>query len=440
MKTKIFAAAEFRRILLVFCTLLFSSGVAYGQVAQLNGVSFAHGESGLDVILTFDQAFDYKSFTLPDPARAVIDISNADLTFSLGAFDLQGSSIKQIRTGQAGEDLRIVFDLQQRMALTTAQEVLPDESGYQLIVTLAERTPTMVAPVTSMWRDITVVIDPGHGGNDPGAVGAQGLQEKEAVLSVSQALGQLINTQKGLQAILTRHDDSYVNLRERLAVARDARADFFVSIHADAFNEPNAQGVSVFALSESGATNEAAHWLAEKENYSEVGGVDLSDLYGKSEVLRSILIDLSQASTINTSIQFGSEILQHLQPVAKVHGKQVEQAGFMVLKSPDIPSILVETGFISNPEEELKLGDEDYRQDLARAIYSGMQSYIGGNLPEDSLLAIQQQSTTYEVVSGDSLSMIAQTHQVDVSEVRGLNSLSGDTIFSGQQLLIPPSS
>ena len=233
-------------------------------------------------------------------------------------------------------------------------------------------------------RKITVIIDAGHGGKDPGAHGRAGTQEKTVVLAIAQELKRAINQQPGMQAVMTRDGDYYVPLRDRLKKARQSKGDIFISIHADAFKNPQSSGASVYALSLKGASSEAARWLAEKENYSELGQVDLSN---KDDVLRSVLIDLSQTATISAGLDLGTIVLKNLQAMTKLHHLSVDQARFVVLKSPDIPSILVETGFISNPQEERRLRSPRYQKQLALAIMNGVKSYFRHRAPPGTWLA-----------------------------------------------------
>lgn len=239
-------------------------------------------------------------------------------------------------------------------------------------------------------RNILVVIDPGHGGKDPGASGPHGVQEKNVVLAIAQALQTHLNGIPGVHAVLTRNSDYFIGLRQRLDIARLDKADLFVAIHADAYGNPNsqAQGATVFALSERGASSEAARWLAERENYSELGGVqDFSD---KSRLVRSVLLDLSQTVTITQSLQIGQVILSSLQQLTPLHHNVVEQARFVVLKSPDIPSLLVETGFITNPIEEMHLNDRSYQDHLAQALSIGIEKYFWRNPPNGSIFTAKK--------------------------------------------------
>jgi N-acetylmuramoyl-L-alanine amidase len=221
----------------------------------------------------------------------------------------------------------------------------------------------------------TVVLDAGHGGKDSGAKGKSGILEKQVVLAVAKRLRTYLNQLPGMRVILTREKDYFIPLRTRLNIARRARADLFIAIHADGYFDRRARGVSVYALSTHGATSEAARWLAKKDNYAELGGIELSDLQDDSVMLRSVLIDLAQTATIQDSLRLGNQTLAALKKITRLHQKQVEQARFVVLKSPDIPSILVEVGFISHPEEEKRLASAIYQDKLAKALAAGIQQY-----------------------------------------------------------------
>jgi N-acetylmuramoyl-L-alanine amidase len=222
----------------------------------------------------------------------------------------------------------------------------------------------------------TIVIDAGHGGKDPGAIGKRGTQEKKLVLSIAKILAQLINRDSEMRGVLTRSGDYYLPLRTRMQLARKKEADLFIAIHADAYFNNSFTGASVYALSKRGATSEAARWLAQRHNYAEIGDVEFKALQDRSLVLRSVLIDLAQTTTIRDSLRLGNSILQALQTTSSLHFTEVQQAPFMVLKAPDIPSVLVETGFITNPKEELRLKNPRYQRQIAQSIYQGIKRYI----------------------------------------------------------------
>ena len=235
------------------------------------------------------------------------------------------------------------------------------------------------APVAKMARLATIVIDPGHGGEDPGALGRMGSREKDITLVIARRLKALVDGEPNMRAMLTRDGDFYLPLHARVEKARRVRADLFVSIHADAFMKPHARGSSVFALSDRRATSEAAKWLARKENEADlIGGVNLDS---KDRHLAKTLLDLSQTATIDHSLRLGGAVLRHIGGVNTLHKAQVEQASFAVLKAPDVPSILVETAFISNPDEERRLNDEEYQDRLARAIFAGIRDYVAKHPP-----------------------------------------------------------
>lgn len=357
----------------------------------------------------------YKYFTLDNPHRLVLDLSGlspAALPNDLAAqVNPQDNLIANLRGGlnQPGVT-RLVAEL--KAASTPRVIVLKpmDEHGYRLVIDLYPATTTAVIaaspqqvesaiaranaqPVVATQggtvakavkpdvyiRLVTVAIDAGHGGEDPGAVGANGSREKDITLAVARRLKAHIDKQENMRAVLTRDGDYFIPLHERVNMARRQQADLFVSIHADAFMKSSARGSSVFALSEKGATSAAARWLAKRENEADlIGGinVDVKDVY-----LKQTLIDLSQTAAIADSIKLGRAVLEQLSDINALHKARVEQAGFAVLKAPDIPSILVETAFISNPDEEKRLLDEDYQDRMAAAIVTGIKGYFDKNPP-----------------------------------------------------------
>jgi N-acetylmuramoyl-L-alanine amidase len=320
-----------------------------------------------------------RHFVLANPERLVVDITGAATFLNRVSQDsLNHSPIKQIRSSAPStQTLRIVFDLKSG----TPPNAL--RLSFQSAAAKAPRAETQ--SVTPRPREIIVVIDPGHGGKDPGATGPKKIHEKEVVLNIAKKLQRLIDQQPGFKAILTRDGDYYLTLRERLTIARKNKADMFIAIHADAYPDPLAHGVSVFALSQRGATSEAARWLADRENQSELmGGVDLGD---KGDMLRSVLINLSQTATIQASLSIGQNLLDHVHAFAHLHHAQMEQAAFVVLKSPDIPSLLIETGFLSNFHEEEKLRSNDYQHDLAQAMMLGVKQYFTQRPPPGTWLA-----------------------------------------------------
>ena len=331
-------------------------------------------------------------FKLTKPERLVVDIQQTHSIHTLNK-NLSGTLIKSIRTGyHKNRMLRIVFDLKSSVKIHVVS-LRPDPKNphFRLLIDLISFSnkikekskiikikniiaPPIRSPQPFQARNIIMVIDPGHGGRDPGATGPAGAHEKDIVLKISRYLQRDINRQPGFKAYLTRKGDYYLTLRQRLGVARRYRADMFIAIHADAYKNHRSQGASVFALSQRGATSEAARWIATKENESELmGGVDLAD---KNNLLKSVLINLSQTATIRDSLHIGQRIIRALKNIGQLHHSRVEQAAFVVLKSPDIPSLLVETGFISNSYEERKLLNPIYQQHIASALMQGICAYF----------------------------------------------------------------
>ena len=316
-----------------------------------------------------------------------------------------------------------------------------DKAGDRLVLDLydqqAQKAGVKKSVKQSAKRDIIIAIDAGHGGEDPGALGPKRLREKDVVLAIAKELNALLKADKGFAPTMIRSGDYYVSLKGRRDLARKRQADLFVSIHADAFKRKEAHGASVYALSTRGATSTAARYLAKRENSADlVGGVRLSD---KDDVLAGVLADLSMTSTLDTSLKLGGKVLRNVDSVAKLHKDRVEQAGFAVLKSPDIPSILVETGFISNPGESKKLATRSYQKKMARAIHAGIKDWFLAHPPSGTLIAWQRQQDgqQYIIARGDTLSGIAQRFSIPVSDLKNRNSISGSKIRVGQKLTIP---
>jgi len=366
------------------------------QAGTLKTVTLEPEKNTVQVKLTFSGDYKYRTFTLANPDRVVIDLVDV----KQGSFKPEqrkgsAASVKKLRIGYPKPNvIRLVFDTSEAMDVI---RVTPKGGRGEGVLSVAfaplgkkkvVAAPPVIEkkPPPKPRRDVIVVIDPGHGGKDPGATGSKKTREKHVVLSIAKQLKTLIDKEPGMRAVLTRSGDYYIGLRERLDIARKHHADLFVSIHADAFAHPQAKGASVFALSQRGATSEAARWLAEKENYSELGGVNLSDLDDQNDVIRTVLLDLSQTATTTASLQMGSEVLKRLGAVTSLHTRKVEQARFVVLKSPDIPSVLVETGFISNPTEEKNLTSPKYQAQLTKAIFEGLKSYFWQHPPHGTHL------------------------------------------------------
>nr|WP_280522155.1 N-acetylmuramoyl-L-alanine amidase [Neptunomonas qingdaonensis] len=395
----------------------------------------------------------HKIFSLNNPDRLVLDINGAAIKTRLSKLDLKGSPIKQVRSSMNGNNLRIVLDLNQMIRPRSFDLKPNDQYGHRLVLDLFNlEKETVVKTATperkgAQLRDIIIAIDAGHGGEDPGAIGAGRVREKDVVLGIAKEVGRLIDNEKGFKAELVREGDYYISLRGRTKEARKKNADLFVSIHADAFKDSRARGASVWVLSNRGATSEVGRWLAQKENSADlIGGVGSVSLEDKDDVLAGVLLDMSMTASRSDSLQIASKIHGNVNKFAKMHKSRVESAGFMVLKSPDIPSILVETGFISNPEEARLLKTKAYQQKMAKAIYEGIKSHFWNKPPAYTYVAYEKnggdkQSVQrhYQVVSGDTLSVIASRHGIALNVLRKTNDLKGDKIRIGQVLRIPTS-
>ncbi|MCR9192847.1 MAG: N-acetylmuramoyl-L-alanine amidase [Gammaproteobacteria bacterium] len=322
-------------------------------------------------------------FVLQRPERVVVDLQDTSTHINLAALARKAPLIQKVRKGHPRTNLlRLVFETKEPVDI----KIAPWSQGWKLIL-IPKNHPShaqAIQPPPSANRNVVIVLDPGHGGKDPGAIGRRHSNEKHIVLAIAKKLQSMINKQPGMRAVLTRKGDYYLGLRERMRIARRHDADLFVAIHADAFENRRSHGASIFALSQRGATSEAARWLATKENYSELGGVNLDELDDSNDVIRSVLIDLSQTATIGASLQVGHQVLNRLDHITTLHSDKVEQARFMVLKSPDIPSVLIETGFISNPREEKNLTNPRYQTRLCEAIMTGIKKYFWEYPPHGS--------------------------------------------------------
>ncbi len=413
---------------------------ASAQGPRVQDVRLWSGPSATRVVLDLTARARYRIFTLERPPRVVVDLQGVrPLSEQLLRRRYRGGALKALRAAPRGGGLRVVLDLAAEARPKAFLLPPSGDYGYRLVVDLErprpEARPAPAAGRPDRPREVVVAVDAGHGGEDPGAKGYRGTYEKDVVLAIARRLARRVDREPGMRAVLIRDGDYYVPLRERMAKARRARADLFVSIHADAFRDPRARGASVYVLSLQGASSEAARWLAASENASDlVGGVSLED---KDEVLRTVLLDLSQTATLEASLEAAELVLRRLRSVGRVHRPRVEQASFVVLKSPDVPSMLVETGFISNPREERRLKDPAYQRRLAEAIFGGIRDFFFRNPPPGTLLA-QRRPQAHQVARGETLSGIAARFGVSVERLRAANRLRGDLLRVGQVLLIPP--
>jgi len=446
MSKPIFSRLTFLFLLLTF--LLASTQVVASS--RIDGLRVWPAPDHTRLVFDLSGPTQHRVFMLENPDRLVIDISNVRLSTELSQASLEKTPVQRIRHAvRNGNDLRVVLDLDREIQPRSFLLRPNEQYGDRLVVDLVmpEQSRVQQAPpretLPREQRRIIVAIDPGHGGEDPGAIGPGGTLEKHVVWGISQQLAEIINQDPAFEAVLTRTGDYYVGLRQRVELARKARADLFLSIHADAYRSPQPRGSSVYVLSQRGASSESARWLADSENRADlIGGVEgVLTLGDKDETLAGVLVDLSMTATLSESMKAGSRVLTNMGQVNRLHRRNVEQAGFLVLKSPDLPSMLIEAGFISNPQEEKRLRDRSYQRQLGTQIAKAVKDYFRENPPHNSILAGSHNGTSsrYTIRRGDTLSEIARRNGVDISELREMNNLNGDTIRVGQTLRIPSS-
>jgi N-acetylmuramoyl-L-alanine amidase len=369
------------------------------SATQIRNARLWRSDDKLRLVFDLSGPVQYKTFSLSAPERLIIDLSGANLSGDFSQLTLGNTVIRSIRSAPFGQgDTRIVLDLSSPVQLASFLLPPQDGQGHRLVLDLrtAASLQMAAAPEATVEkahpkRDIIVVVDPGHGGKDPGAVGAKGEREKDVVLSIAQLLAKRLKREKGFDVKLVRNDDFFVPLRKRVEIARKHNADMFISVHADAAPRLTASGASVYCLSEGGATSATARFMAQRENGADLlGATSLLNLKDKDPMLAGVILDMSMNATIAASLQLGSTVLGSLAGITTLHQKRVEQAGFAVLKSPDVPSILVETGFISNARDSQRLVTARHQQAVADGLFEGLQCYFHKNPPVNSYIAWQQ--------------------------------------------------
>ena len=369
------------------------------SATQIRNARLWRSDDKLRLVFDLSGPVHYKTFSLSAPERLIIDLSGASLSGDFSQLAVDNTVIRSIRSGHFGQgDTRIVLDLGGPVQLNSFLLPPQDGQGHRLVIDLKTVAPLQIAVAPQQTldtahrkRDIIVVVDPGHGGKDPGAVGAKGEREKDVVLSIAQLLAKRLKREKGFDVKLVRNDDFFVPLRKRVDIARKHNADMFISVHADAAPRLTASGASVYCLSEGGATSATARFMAQRENGADLlGATSLLNLKDKDPMLAGVILDMSMNATIAASLQLGSTVLGSLAGITTLHQKRVEQAGFAVLKSPDVPSILVETGFISNARDSQRLVTARHQQAVADGLFEGLQRYFQKNPPTDSYIAWQQ--------------------------------------------------
>jgi N-acetylmuramoyl-L-alanine amidase len=421
--------------LTIIFVCLFSQNVFAST--EVKGLRVWTSPDNTKAVIDLSDQVDYKLFQLNNPPRVVVDLKNTHLNKKLRLKN--NPIIKQIRNGKKdSHTLRLVFDLSADKKAKSFLLKPAQKYGHRLVIQLDDKKAkkkTIKQIQNIKDREIIVAVDAGHGGEDPGASGAKGTKEKVITLQIAKKLAKSINNEPGMKAVLIRKGDYYVALRKRFKKAREQQADLFVSIHADAFTDPKVHGMSVYILSKRGATSEAAQWLAQSENSSDlVGGVVLED---KDNMLAKVLLDLSQNAAMEASLKSAQKVLAALKKIEKPHKKQVERASFVVLKSPDVPSMLIETAYISNPSEEKRLNTREFQQKLANSITSGIKQYFYQSPPPNTWIANHVKTLKHTVASGETLGGIAQSYKVSMQALKSLNNKNNNTILVGEVLVLP---
>lgn len=437
----------FRSVIAWFVTGIVALVVTVGAVpayaADINGFRVWTDPEKTRAVLDLDARAEYQVFTLDNPPRVVIDLQQAGLAAQLNLIEEHAGIIRNVRHGQPEKGtLRVVLDLNDTPSLKSFMLDPTGNYGHRLVIDLfpkngatAPAAVKQMADLPAPNRDVLIAIDAGHGGEDPGATGKNRTREKDVVLAIARELKKTIDERPGMSAVLVRDGDYYIPHRERFEFARKHRADLFVSVHADAFTRRDVSGSSVFVLSRKGASSEFARRLAASENSADqVGGVTLAD---KDDMLASVLLDLSQSATLQASRSVADSVFSSLRSVGKTHRNQVEYANFMVLKSPDVPSILVETAFISNPGEEQKLRDPAWQRKVAKVIGDGVQDYFYLSPPPGTWIAANREGIRHVVSRGETLGGIATRYKVSLTSLRQLNRIDGDMLHVGKELVIP---
>jgi len=439
----------------VCACLLFA--ISQGVVAKntINSVRVWPSPDSTRVVFDLADKPDFSYFMLKNPLRLVVDLENTNKIKDLPSIPKKHQIVSKLRYSKAknSKGVRFVFEL--TGAVKPVLFALAPTGPYKnrLVVDLYDKE--QAKPVAkssnaavkkrelSKQRDIVIAIDAGHGGEDPGSIGPSGTYEKTITLQIAKRLERMIDAERGMISRMIRRSDYFVNLNTRTSRAREKKADFFVSIHADAFTSPGPNGASVWVLSLRRANSEIGKWIEDKEKHSELlgGAAGVIKDTASEKYLAQALLDMSMDHSMKTGFNVAEEMVQELKKVAKLHKKEPQAASLAVLKSPDIPSILVETGFISNPREERLLKSANHQEKLAKAIFTSIKSYYLKNPPDDSLFASlkSQYPTKHKVRPGESLSLLASRYGVSITQLKRVNKLKSNTLFIGQELDIPQS-
>lgn len=438
-----------QRILTGFLStmLLLVVPVSYAKNA-IDSVRIWPSPGSTRIVFDLEDTPDYSYFTLSGPERLVIDLANTEKNYDFAKLASKSPLVKKLRYSTAKEKggIRVVIELNQK--LETALFALPPTEPYRnrLVIDLDDKNAPQNAPTvvkdnnSQRSRDIVIVLDAGHGGEDPGSIGRGGTFEKNITLNVAQRLAKLIDAEPGMKAVMTRSGDYYISPNKRPDIARKHKADLLISIHADAFTTAQPRGASVWVLSMRRANSELGRWMEKSERHSELlgGAAEVIQDTASERYLTQALLDMSMDHSLTTSYDLSRKVISKLRGITKMHKKIPQAASLAVLTAPDIPSILVETGFISNPTEEKNLNWSTFRQQLAQSIFGAVKTHFTESPPDDSLWAKQKRhNRTHRVSSGESLSLLAKRYNVNVGAIKAANNLNSDVVRIGQVLTIP---
>lgn len=444
----------------LFHAVVLGAGLFCTQVLanDLSGIRVWPSPDETRVVLDMGEEVDYSYFTLTKPDRLVVDLKKTTLKTKLPMAVQDSAVLSQVRSSGAPEDgtYRLVFEIKKSLTPNVFKLApTPDgHYGHRLVVDLphgkasvkqAEPEAKNSNPVANQKAilpfgtdDIVVAIDPGHGGEDPGSIGPSRLYEKNVTMDIAQKVVARINATPGMRAVLTRRGDYFVNLNKRSEIARKNKAHLLVSIHADGFHKPQPRGASVWVLNTRRANTEIGRWLEKHEKQSELlGGGDVLSANNEDQYLSMAVLDLQFSHSQKEGYDVANRVLKELSKVTTLHKNRPEHASLAVLKSPDIPSLLVETGFITNPSEERLLNTKGHQRKLADAVYRGVLAYFNEKPPEGTLFASRKQGIKHKVAKGQSLSVIAAKYDTSVSAIKSANNLKSNSVNIGQVLVIP---
>lgn len=445
MKAGVTARRVLAALVLPFLLLL---GDLAAATQVVDSVRLHRAPDHTRLVFDLEGPADHELSRLEGPVRIVLDVQDIEMAYDLQELDISDTPVDAIRVGRhEGNRTRVVFDMAEDVRPRTNLLQPVEPHGWRLVLDLVDSDPEPVKSMEQLVEEgdgpqpMIVAIDPGHGGEDPGAIGPSGVYEKDVVLEIGRRLYRMMDEHEGMQPVMIRDGDYYIPLAERREIASERHgADVFISIHADAFSDPRARGASVFALSTQGATSARARYLARISNESDqVAGVH-EDERGDNGLM-DVLADMTMSGSKTHSIFLGEQILDELGGVTRLHGnrRRVEQAGFAVLQEPSMVSLLVESGFLSNREEERKLTDPDHQEKVARSLFEGVDRYFRRHPAPGSWYAAQRDNgSEHRIRSGETLSSIARQYRVSMRELRRVNDLEGDSIREGQVLNIPP--